>query len=124
MIYNICFALSGDLLFPSLVWLIQELDDRLLDRYSELLVDPSLKPTNLTYVFSHAILELSVEPTDVNPLAVVSPDPSFKTYLYDDKGKENSITLFEAQTTIEAGSTGLRTWTARCVMRPFVTGVC
>ncbi|KAJ9120140.1 hypothetical protein QFC22_003039 [Naganishia vaughanmartiniae] len=65
-----------------------ELDDRLLDRYSELLVDSSSSSTEVT------------------------PDPSFKTYLYDNNGKENSITLFEAQTTIEAGSTGLRTWTA------------
>ncbi|KAJ9103929.1 hypothetical protein QFC21_002392 [Naganishia friedmannii] len=65
-----------------------EIDDRLLDRYSELLVESSATSTNLT------------------------PDPSFKTYLYGNNDKENSITLFEAQTTIEAGSTGLRTWTA------------
>jgi hypothetical protein len=30
-----------------------------------------------------------------------------------DQSREKEITLLEAQTTIEAGSTGLRTWTAR-----------
>lgn len=35
----------------SLSWLLQELDDRLLDRYSELLVNSSATPTNLTYGF-------------------------------------------------------------------------
>ncbi|KAG7562399.1 hypothetical protein FFLO_02179 [Filobasidium floriforme] len=74
-----------------------ELDDRIAEHYTELIFQST------------------------NPLDV--PGPSYKTYIYNTSpysagsnfvppSEEKAITLLEAQTTIEAGSTGLRTWTA------------
>lgn len=37
---------------------------------------------------------------------------------------EQVVTLHEAQTTVEAGSTGLRTWTARCAARAACHRLC
>jgi hypothetical protein len=86
---------------------MQDLDDRLVDIYSELLIIPAPSTELSSSVNSSTNPHTSRSPNSY------SPEPSFKTYLYTHNAEEKSITLFEAQTTIEAGSTGLRTWTAR-----------
>ncbi|KAG8928495.1 hypothetical protein FRC01_005856 [Tulasnella sp. 417] len=73
----------------------EEVDDNIYGRYLELL---AAKPSK----------DLSGGP----------PEPSYVTHFYKTANMQSpkTITLFESQTTIEAGTTGLRTWQAAFVL--------
>lgn len=52
------------------------------------------------------VAELMTAPSNAEPPA------SHKTFIYDLAGQEHSVTLLEEQVVVQAGTTGLRTWTA------------
>lgn len=47
---------------------------------------------------------------------MTSPGSSYRTFIYPDGVKERRITLIEELAAIQAGTTGLRTWTAAYVI--------
>lgn len=57
-----------------------------------------------------AVFERSIRPRSPQLLRG-PPPPSYITYFYSSNPRK-SITLMESRTTIEAGTTGLRTWDA------------
>lgn len=64
--------------------------------------------------------DLSVACVGVHGL-IYSPPQSYRTFIYDQPGwsrptGESRVTLLEEQVAIQAGTTGLRTWTARYVL--------
>ncbi|WOO85566.1 Protein-lysine N-methyltransferase EFM3 [Vanrija pseudolonga] len=46
------------------------------------------------------------------PSNAAAPPASHKTFIYDLAGQERAVTLLEEQVVVQAGTTGLRTWTA------------
>ncbi|TXT07172.1 hypothetical protein VHUM_03342 [Vanrija humicola] len=64
-----------------------------------------------------AIAELMAAPASAGS----APPASHKTFIYDDSGgAEQAVTLLEEQVVVQAGTTGLRTWTAALFLAHYV----
>ncbi len=50
-----------------------------------------------------------------------APTPSYVTYFWKDQLAYRSATLLESRTTVESGTTGLKTWLASLVLGQYLT---
>lgn len=97
----------------------QEVDQCIYDHYIEVLrLSTSVKP--LVYVV-HVLRFFPLWcSSQLNAFSLSSPSPSYMTYLMRRPPlgvkEDDRVTLLESRTTIEAGTTGMRTWQASLML--------
>ena len=86
-----------------------EIDAQLYEHYVSLMHSPT------SYVLDFPPSTLA-DYSRSQAVGVQPPTPSYMTYLWKDGSTLRNATLLESRTTIESGTTGLRTWLASLVL--------